>query len=314
VPLARWEFRDGLDDQLGNLHGSLKGKAELGKSGLLLDGRTAYVATAPLKKHLRAKTLEAWLSLDNLEQRGGGVIGVQTLGGDVFDAIVFGERNPAQWIAGSDNFSRTQDFSGPAETETQQLVHVAIVYSDDGSVTGYRNGQPYGKPYRTSPPVTFEAEQAQVLIGLRHGSAGETSAQGRCRRGQLYDRAASGGNRPVGRRFSEFVARPTLWRDSRWTRRPSASGWQTSCVAHRPSWPSLGNTLATLSRPASPGPCICWPAATRAILWRWFRPAEWHRWSAPAPTLNCRSKRPRPCVARRWRVGLPVPRIHFSPA
>ena len=36
------------------------------------------------------KTLEAWVQLSDLQQRGGGVLGVQTLDGSVFDAIVFG--------------------------------------------------------------------------------------------------------------------------------------------------------------------------------------------------------------------------------
>jgi len=212
IPLASWEFRDGLDDPIGNLHGSLRGKAELGELGLLLDGRTAYLATVPLKKPLRAKTLEAWLSLDNLSQRGGAVIGVQTLGGEAFDAIVFGERDPGQWMAGSDNYARTRTFAGPVETETEQLVHVAIVYGEDGTVTGYRNGRPYGKPYRTSPPVTFQADQAQVLIGLRHGSAGGNRLlKGVVARAQLFDRALSAEEIALSAgTIAEFVAKPDI--------------------------------------------------------------------------------------------------------
>ena len=74
---------------------------------------------------------------------------MQTLDGAVFDAVVFAEREGACWLAGSDNFSRTQDFDGPPETEADRdPVHLAIVYDADGTITGYRNGQPYGKPYR----------------------------------------------------------------------------------------------------------------------------------------------------------------------
>ena len=43
-----------------------------------LDGKTAFASTPALPKALTAKTLEAWVKLDNLTQTGGGVIGVQT--------------------------------------------------------------------------------------------------------------------------------------------------------------------------------------------------------------------------------------------
>ena len=44
------------------------------------------------------------MSLKTLQQAGGGAISVQSLDGSIFDAIVFGEREPACWMAGSDNF------------------------------------------------------------------------------------------------------------------------------------------------------------------------------------------------------------------
>jgi len=44
--------------------------ATLGADGLILDGKTGFAVSAPLAKDLRGKTLEAWVRLDNLEQRG----------------------------------------------------------------------------------------------------------------------------------------------------------------------------------------------------------------------------------------------------
>ncbi len=74
---------------------------------------------------------------------------MQTLDGQVFDAIVFGERQPGHWMAGSNNFQRTKDFGGPAETAANhRAVHVAIAYHADGMIAAYRNGQPYGKAYK----------------------------------------------------------------------------------------------------------------------------------------------------------------------
>ncbi len=158
---------------------------------LRLDGRKTFVATEPLSKDLHAKTLEAWVTLDNLRQSGGGVIGVQTLDGGSFDAIVFAEREPGHWMAGSDNFSRTRNFGGPAETAADKgLVHVAIVYDADGTISAYRDGQPYGSPYRGPPPVTFIAGKSQVTFGMRHAPAGgNRMLAGAIDRAQLYDRA-----------------------------------------------------------------------------------------------------------------------------
>ena len=65
--------------------------------------------------------------LDNLTQRGGGVITVQEKDGGLFDSIVFGERDPGQWMAGSNGFVRTQSFNGTPE-KAVELTHVAIAY------------------------------------------------------------------------------------------------------------------------------------------------------------------------------------------
>ncbi len=190
-PVARWVFNADLRDQLGALHGTAQGGAALKGGRLRLDGRRALVATAPLQRDLKARTLEAWVSLADLAQRGGGAISVQTLDGVTFDAIVFGEREPGRWLAGSNGFTRTRNFDGPAETEaSKRLVHVAIAYHEDGTIAGYRDGKPYGRPYRSSGPVVFKAGKAQVVFGVRHGlPGGNKMLAGSIARAQLYDRA-----------------------------------------------------------------------------------------------------------------------------
>lgn len=191
TPLARWTFDEDLRDSVGALHGAASGRAVVRDGQLRLDGRKTFVATEPLATNLQAKTLEAWVTLDNLGQAGGGVMGIQTLDGSAFDAIVFAERQPGRWMAGSDNFSRTQDFDGAAETSADKgPVHVAIVYDADGTVSAYRGGQPYGKPYRGPAPYSFAAGKAQVTFGLRHAPAGgNRMLAGTIDRAQLYDRA-----------------------------------------------------------------------------------------------------------------------------
>jgi hypothetical protein len=163
------------------------------ESGVLaLDGG-AYVQTAPLARPLKEKTLEAWTLLDDLEQRAGGLMSVETVGGGVFDAIVFGEQQPRQWLAGSDFFRRTQSFEGPEEDQSaHRPVQLAIVYQADGTILGYRNGKPYGKPYRSAGPIAFEAAGSHVLFGLRHSpSGGNKMLKGKILQAQLYDRALS---------------------------------------------------------------------------------------------------------------------------
>ncbi len=206
-PLAEWDFSAGLNDRLGGLHGKRRGSARQDAGGLTVDGKAAFVVTAPLSKDLCEKTLEAWVRLDNLGQRGGGVISVQTIGGREFEAIVFGEQEPGRWMAGSDFFLRTRSFNGPIEKEAnRRFVHVTVVYDADGTIRAYRDGTPYGKSYRTTAPVTFRAGKAQVLFGLRHGEPGDNRLlTGQVRLARLYDRAlspaeiaASAGMTPVG--------------------------------------------------------------------------------------------------------------------
>jgi Protein of unknown function (DUF1549)/Planctomycete cytochrome C/Concanavalin A-like lectin/glucanases superfamily len=156
VPVARWSFESDARDSIGSLHGTLQGGAALGGGRLKLNGKGAYVRTAPLGRELREKTLEAWVELANLGQRGGGVISIQTQDGRVFDAIVFGERQPGKWIAGSDFFHRTRDVPGPVETARRsELIHMAVTYASDNRITVYRNGALVGSYTPTGADATL---------------------------------------------------------------------------------------------------------------------------------------------------------------
>ncbi|MEZ6065761.1 MAG: DUF1553 domain-containing protein [Planctomycetaceae bacterium] len=190
-PLARWTFDANLGDDMGSLTGKAEGKLGHADGAIHVGRPDGHVRTAPIGGDITAKTLEAWVQLDNLEQRGGGVIGLQTLDGVTFDAIVFGEREPGHWMAGSDGFQRTQSFQATAETEaTSRFTHVAISYEADGTIRGYRDGQPYGVPYKSRGPVTYKAGQAQVTFGLRHSPpGGNKHLAGMITAAQLYDRA-----------------------------------------------------------------------------------------------------------------------------
>jgi hypothetical protein len=190
-PMARWSFESNARDSIDSLHGTLVGGAKIENGRLKLNGRTAFVRTEPLGRELKAKTLEAWLTLANLDQHGGGVISVETQNGGLFDAIVFGERQPGKWIAGSNGFVRTRDLNGPAETATNALVHVAIVYVEDGRISVYRNGRPYGESYMPGAVQAFGARNSHILFGLRHTGGGNPCFAGEIEEARLYDKALS---------------------------------------------------------------------------------------------------------------------------
>ena len=193
-PLVRWGFESDGSALEGGL--KLEGGARIRGGRLELNGRDASARTADLPAALGARTLEAWVNLADLEQRGGGVLVVEDAAGVVFDGIVFGERQPRVWMSGSDGFRRTVNVGGPAETDAVGLVHVAVTYAENGLVTLYRNGLPYGNPYRSpSPLVTYRPEAAHIRLGLRHGAAGAPGSNawlsGSIDEARVYGRALS---------------------------------------------------------------------------------------------------------------------------
>jgi hypothetical protein len=189
-PLAEWLFEDGLKDEKGKLELKAVGDARVENGALVVDGRS-MAQSGSLPKTLRAKTFEAWVMLDDLKQQGGGVLTVQGKDGVLFDSMVFGEKQAGHWVAGSNFFERSELFEGSEEKEAAtRPVHVAVVYQPDGSVSGYRDGKPYGRTYRKAPGALFAAEASQVLLGCRHGSpSGNRGLRGRIFRARLYDRA-----------------------------------------------------------------------------------------------------------------------------
>jgi len=188
--LAEWTFDKDLSDTKGRMNIELVGAARIENGALILDGKSMAKSDS-LPKKLTAKTLEAWVMLDNLTQQGGGVLTVQEKNGVLFDSIVFGEKQAAHWVAGSNFFDRSELFEGPAETEAaKRPVHIAVVYQPDGTISGYRDGKPYGITYRKAPTAVFETDASQVLLGCRHGSpTGNKGLAGRIFRARLYDRA-----------------------------------------------------------------------------------------------------------------------------
>lgn len=140
---------------------------------------------------LMDKTLVAWVSPANLDQRGGSVLTIDDLQSH-FDGVVFGELAPRKWMPGSDLWRRTQKEQSdwPEETaESGTFVQVAIAYQGT-AVTVFRNAQPVVRYTMSNPPQAF-GPAAAVLFGRRHLDAGDpdNSFEGRIRDARIYAQA-----------------------------------------------------------------------------------------------------------------------------
>ncbi|QDT07277.1 Planctomycete cytochrome C [Rubripirellula lacrimiformis] len=188
--VARWEFDHDLSDSLGAMHGKAIGQARIQGGALILDGES-YVETPAIPLDIAEKTLEAWIQLDNLDQRGGAAISIASVEGGLFDAIVYGEREPKRWMAGSNSFARSDSFGGSEDGDAvDRPVHIAMVYHKDGTIRSYRDGAAYGHSIRKSALQPFGSDATQLLFGLRHKPAvGNRFLKGKIYRAALYDRA-----------------------------------------------------------------------------------------------------------------------------
>jgi sucrose-6-phosphate hydrolase SacC (GH32 family) len=149
---------------------------------------------SPIDEPLGDKTLVAWAAPANLDQRGGSVLTLED-GAGQFDAIVYGERAPRRWMAGSEMFHRTQADQEPNAQEDAALgkfVQVAIV-NKGRHVALYRNGKPYADyelPAGANPPA-FGAGTI-VVAGMRHLDQGDAARfLGMVDDMRVYDRALS---------------------------------------------------------------------------------------------------------------------------
>ncbi|HQR06638.1 MAG TPA: DUF1553 domain-containing protein [Gemmatales bacterium] len=262
VPISRWDFTTGPKDSFGTTHGLSKNGARVHDGALVLADQ-GYVLTDPIPRKIKEKTLEAWVQLSTLNQQGGGVMSVQSPDGGVFDAIVFGEQQSGQWLAGSNFFERTQPFQGTPEKEAaDRPVHLAITYAGDGTITAYRNGQRYGQAYRSKGPVEFVAGQAIVSFGIRHLPAGgNRMLSGKLFRAQLYDRALT-----AEEVLASFQASPLAVSDQQIMAALSATA-REQVTQHRQQIAKLQSELQSLGNvPDKIDVKLLWSDLTRALF------------------------------------------------
>lgn len=112
------------------------------------------------------KTLVAWVSLDDLDQKGVGIMSLLNM--PEWDGIVYGELDPRKWMGGSHGYTRTQKEQStyPAETAGPgELVQITIVY-DWTTVTIYRNGKLYAA-FDAGDRHVYKKDMT-LLFGKRH--------------------------------------------------------------------------------------------------------------------------------------------------
>ena len=170
-----WTFEKGneLVDLTGNF-GDIEPRGATVSDGMLNIGNNEWALTEPTEysgPDIVEKTLVAWAYLDDLAVRNGALLAINQSSSDSFDAIVYAERQPNRWMAGSSNFSRTNDFDPGFEEKAStigDLIQIAISYEDDGGahVIGYRNGEVIGD-YTKGALATWVAGNTEALFGPR---------------------------------------------------------------------------------------------------------------------------------------------------
>jgi len=157
------------------------------------------------------KTLVSWVTLANTTQQGGSALTIQQ--GDSFDGIVFGEKQPAKWMSGSNFYSRTQadqQASSVEKADSNTLVQLAVVYT--GNQTSiYRNGEPYAS-YQANNIDLLSAKDNIAVFGLRHvGATSGQTLQGAIEDARIYDRALTADEIRKLEPNKESAPKPYAW-------------------------------------------------------------------------------------------------------
>ncbi|MBI1923333.1 hypothetical protein HYR99_03680 [Candidatus Poribacteria bacterium] len=191
--VGHWTFEPGkeLVDLTGNFVDVTLNGAKVEK-GQLKVSTGKWATASPMKKgpKIKEKTLVSWAILDNLDVQSGSILTIDKISVDEFDAMVYGERQPHRWMAGSSFFRRTQDAApGFEEKKTGELIYMAYTYEDSGGnahIKLYHNGDLIGD-YTMGPIATWEPGDAEVFFGQRHGNpAGPGNLDARIEEARIY--------------------------------------------------------------------------------------------------------------------------------
>jgi len=112
---------------------------------------------------------------------GGGAVGIQNLDGTEFNSIVWGQRQPGEWMLGSEKDVFTHDLGGGSfKADEGMVTHIVVTFkkvrptnpfSTDvrTEIAFYRNGLPYGTVYQKEVPDgrLTRPNQTRLVFGVR---------------------------------------------------------------------------------------------------------------------------------------------------
>ncbi len=252
-PMAQWTFDLNARDLAGALHASLPpdfqlrdGRLVAGPEPTLPQEEPGAAATPPLPRDLRDKTLETWVWVGKqLPEKPASVLLIRNTEGyrgAAFDGIRYTAGEKKQWLNLSTANFRTSDVHGPPEQAAAgERIHLAIVYRGDGTIAIYRNGKPYGEPYKPEfdgdPGKLQTYFGGEAVINLR-GTPGLEIDEAR-----VYDAALSGEQVAA----SYQAGAPSVSRDE--LRQAMTAAERSRYDALRAEWADVKGELESLPEP-----------------------------------------------------------------
>jgi gliding motility-associated-like protein len=178
--VAYYPFCGNANDASGNgNNGIIYGGATLvadrfgnPSSAYNFNGTSQYIQSATLSKSITNKTYSAWVKLSTLNQRAGGLVGIQSASGQIFDVTVYNETNNG-WGFGSDNLTRSY-WSGVKEIASEWAMITATYEQNNYKI--YRNGILIGTT--TQFGITNFNTSSKINIGYRHTGGGSPYLNG----------------------------------------------------------------------------------------------------------------------------------------
>ena len=204
-PIGKWIFEGPVPtrDLQGNFGVLQLEGAEISNGSLSVgENKWAKSEEYNAEQTLQEKTLVSWVKLDNISQKGGSALTIDT-GEDLFNGIVYGEVKDQVWMAGSNNFTRTNsrdEMPDAEETATTlgAFHQIAIVFKPIDSqtktqITIYWEGVEIDQ-YTANSVATFPTEGLFALFGKRHhynsgATPGNPWLYGQIEEAHVYDKA-----------------------------------------------------------------------------------------------------------------------------
>jgi hypothetical protein len=237
-PVIKWDFNQSDHDIMQDLSGQLVGEAKIENGKLCLTREGSYFKSDPLPINLKEKTMVAQVYLTTLDQRGGGLITVESLNGVTFDSIVYGEGRARVWNNGSEHGIRIKGNEGAEETAGPATpILMAVSYSKNGTIALYKNGEPYRRIIDPETPIQhYRKKKTHVLIGKRHEGGGNPYLLGKIEYAELYDEAL--GDAQIKRLYEKKRSENVSLKENRSTIQDQLPG-KILLIVHEPFSDSL---------------------------------------------------------------------------